>query len=120
MAWPGPVNGSMFLVSQLHYLRGLDCSRDELHLLCTDRLDADWASALATFGVAEAAAPPRERDRGGARAHVAGTPAFFAQRRSVLSEAERQLVRERLYPWDAKLHRWACGGTREESSSLTA
>ena len=30
VSYPGPVNGSMFLVSQLSYLRGVNCGKHEV------------------------------------------------------------------------------------------
>lgn len=37
------LTGSNFLTAQVDYLRGLDCARTELHILCTSTLTADWA-----------------------------------------------------------------------------
>ena len=38
--------GNLFLINQLDYLRGLDCSATQLYYVCTERLSADWSALL--------------------------------------------------------------------------
>ena len=127
--YPGPINGSHFLTSQLSYLRGLDCSRHEVFFLCQERYDDDWRALLAHFGETsssrrpdgtwhshdrsrEPAAPstPQRPKDGRRRRSVGEVRAEEARERSRLSESDRAFVRDELYPWDTALHRWACGG----------
>ena len=61
--YPGPINGSVFLTSQLGYLRGLDCDASEVHFVCTETFDDDWRGLLATFGEASSARPSRRNVR---------------------------------------------------------
>ena len=46
-----------FGIPQGSYLRHINCDRDELHLLCTERLNEDWAKFAATFGMTALAVP---------------------------------------------------------------
>ena len=105
--YPGPVDGSQFLISQKHYMRGVNCTESELHFVCTERFDADFNRFLRSFGVEpNRTTYPRKEHRVGATAG----PAFWGARKSHLSEEDRAFVRNVLYPWDTALHRWACGG----------
>ena len=129
--YPGPVNGSLFLTSQLEYLRGVDCNTMEIRLLCQERLSDDWRRLLRLFGEPPGYEPPmRVNIR---RSNASGPPArgpssgwqpgawfkWYATRRSHLSERDRVFVREELYPWDSRLHDWVCAGqgTQEEGSA---
>lgn len=120
--YPGPVNGSMFLTSQLAYLRGLECSHTEIHLLCQERFDDDWLAFLsAKRSVPEASSPQHSSTSGQAppppklwHSHRRSTsrehPLMkFAIARAALSADEQEFVRVALYPWDTALHSWACG-----------
>ena len=107
--YPGPTNGSLFLVSQLWYLVGVNCTDDsetELHVICTERFDADWRHFLTAFGTVPSGHWHRHK-RHGTRLR---TRAHRAERNSVLSEADKEFVRAALYPWDTALYQWACGG----------
>lgn len=111
--YPGPNNGSQFLISQWHYLRGLNCSAgDEVHFICTERFDTDFRRFLSAFGLSPSVngSSWHRQHRSAARSKLA----YYAERRSHLSEADRAFVRERLYPWDTELHRWACGRNRSD------
>ena len=53
----GPLGGSHFLVSQSHYLRGIDCTNTSVHLICsTERFERDWNEVLARYNVTAARA----------------------------------------------------------------
>ena len=119
-AWSAPVtqvNGSFFMTSQLAYLRGLDCSRDEVHFLCQERFDSDWNALLAAFGQTSTApggswhvhmrnvtssstsiAKPSRAQRIARRAAL----------QSELSAPDQEFIRTALYPWDAALHQLIC------------
>lgn len=103
--YPGPTNGSLFLVSQLWYLQGINCSRSELHIVCTERFDEDWRRFLGAFG----AAPTGEYHKHKRQGAKPRTRAARAERNSFLNESDKAFVRNILYPWDTALHRWACG-----------
>lgn len=114
--------GSHFLMSQLRYLRGLDCSRgDELHVLCTRTLEADWEALVQRK--AAAAAGRRRRDSplqpvsGGSR-HGAGAATHLRlrtatadelERSTLRSAADRTFVREVVFPADTRWYALACG-----------
>ena len=51
---PAP-GGSVFLIKQRDYLRGIDCTQQELHVLCTERLEMDWMVLAKSFGVEKGA-----------------------------------------------------------------
>lgn len=112
----GPMAGQAanFLVSQLDYLRGLDCgARHELHIVCTESFDFDWQQLLRTFGLASGSA-----EGGAARSATAPTRHNWRsaeKRAGALSEADAAFVRECLYPWDAKLHALVCGEGKRTS-----
>lgn len=106
MGYPGPEDGSIFLVSQSHYLQGINCSKAELHFVCTERFDEDWRAFLAKFGIAAGESPRLNHHNG---THPMGSLAHGAQQRSRLSEEDKAYVRNVLYPWDHALHSWACG-----------
>ena len=105
--YPGPTNGSLFLISQLWYLQGLNCTETELHLVCTERFESDWRRFLAAFGVASPAVAAHQHKRHDVKPH---TRAHRAARNSVLSASDRAFVRDVLYPWDWELYRRACRG----------
>ena len=114
---PGPENGSMFLVSQSNYLRGLNCSEAEFHFICTERFDSDWNTVLLEFGLSPEPPQVPSRKRSG---FLAG-PIFFAEQRSWLDEVDKNYVRDTLYPWDTALYRAVCtngaqGGAHSKTS----
>ena len=106
----GPIDGDNFLVSQLHFWRGLNCSDErmpEVHVLCAERYEDDWRAVLRRFGRNDSALTEATKHaRGGD-----GRPQ--AKLLSTLSEADREYVRHALYPWDTALHRHFCGAPRE-------
>ena len=106
MGYPGPADGSIFLVSQSHYVQGINCSKAELHFVCTERFDDDWRAFLAEFGVAPRQSLPRLNRHNGT--HRIGSLAYGAQMRSRLSQEDKDYVRNVLYPWDTALYSWAC------------
>mmetsp|Transcript_3441 Transcript_3441/g.9211 ORF Transcript_3441/g.9211 Transcript_3441/m.9211 type:complete len:348 (+) Transcript_3441:27-1070(+) len=104
--YPGPVNGSMFLTSQLHYLRGVDCTTSEVHFVCQERFNEDWTSFFhGKMGMRAAPKLWHTHQRNESRDPMMR----FAIRRAVLGETDQAFIRNALYPWDAALHRWACG-----------
>lgn len=111
--YPGPLGGSMFLVSQLSYLRGLDCSnaKTEVHFLCQERYDEDWKALLAEFGMQSSSLGRsyRHSHRRDGLGKKSPPLLAFAIKRSVLSKADQDFIRHVLYPWDTALHQWACG-----------
>lgn len=91
----GQTGGSNFLVSQVDPLRFWSPERHELHFVCTERFDEDFAALLKRFGLPSGAGMVhRNRRRPAGR----------------LSPEDAAFVRECLYPWDADLHRKVCGG----------
>lgn len=98
--------GSPFLVSQLEPLRGLDCSIQEVHFVCTEKFDRDWTELINSLGghhaflfAGNASHHEHWRSRGtGQAAPLSLTPANRA-----FWEAE-------VFPRDAALHRRVCGG----------
>ncbi len=112
--YPGPIDGSMFLTSQLGYLRGVDCAADEVHFICQERFDEDWRALFAAKQpghAGDAIAQPRQwhshrRNDNASRSAMQR----FAQRRALLSDEEQAFVRRELYPWDTALHRAVCAG----------
>ena len=114
--YPPPEGGDLFLLSQLQYLRGINCSSDEVYFICTERFETDWARFLSEFDVTSSVHPTgvdgSEVDRSmpvmNARSRAADSRGRTARRRSVLSTSENAFVRDVLYPWDSALHRWAC------------
>jgi len=85
-----------FLSSQLDYVNGLLCGVMEIHFVCTETFDRDLGELLKVFGMS--AIWPQKRRNFRSKGHA-----------DVLSDADKQFVRECLYPWDAKLHDLVCG-----------
>ena len=124
--YPGPLNGSMFMTSQGGYLRGVHCDTTEVHFVCQERFDDDWRSLLRIFGVRSSSArngtwrrhvrseteslatPSTRSTRRMTREKKARETAIIAHRNSALSEADKDFIRNVLYPWDTNLHKWAC------------
>ena len=121
--YPGPDGGSMFLTSQLNFLRGIDCAETELRIICQERFDADWRALLTTFGLDGANAKTwhshsREvrasRSKGGKMSRTR-VIAEMAVNQSMLTQEDIDFIQNQLYPWDNALHEWACrnrGGCR--------
>ena len=116
--YPPPERGDLFLISQLHYLRGINCSDAQVVFICTERFESGWARFLGSFGHGASAdhtepqATPSNADEHevlNARSNATRSRGRTALRRSALSEEDQAFVRDVLYPWDTALHRWACG-----------
>jgi len=95
----GVLGGNNAFVSQVDWLRGLNCSRHTLHILCTERFDADWASLVR--GDASSA----WRDVGNRSKKLASSTKLDA---SILSSANREFVRRCIFPLDTRLHAQVC------------
>ena len=106
----GPNGGDNFLVSQLHYLRGLDCSgadpkAPEIHFVCTERFNEDWHAVLRRFGHGDG------NGTRGVKSHTRSAAAHTkANALSVLDAEDEEFVRRAMFPWDAALWRHVCGG----------
>ena len=112
--------GSNFLVPQVDYLRGADCARLELHLLCTPRLSEEWSALRQAFDT-DAPATPLQAHRSSYHGHHRSQQ-YSAEtlRRSRLTESERAYVRECLYPHDTRLYGTWCGADAARHDSSTA
>lgn len=97
---PGLFNGNWepsflqhenFLVSTVNYLRGLDCRRTELHLICTNRFDAHWRALLHSFGHHSPASSPHLNYRSAVVSPQIATSAR-------LSSADIQYVKWHMFP----------------------
>ena len=117
--YPGPLGGSMFMTSQLSYLRGIDCSRTEVHFLCQEKYDADWRELLRIFAADASAGRvwhahnrSQLRHQQSSRGPKSRTRVLeeLAIERSHLGADEMAFIRREVYPWDTALHGWACGG----------
>ena len=113
----GPTAGDHFLVSQLAYLRGLDCAGGmRVVFLCAERLDQEWATFRQALGLrptALVAANGSAVPHANARTGEAGSSHPIKRMRDaaklpLLPESEREFVRHVLYPKDASLHRRVC------------
>ena len=100
--------GSPFLVSQLEPLRGLDCDAHEVHFLCTENFDRDWASLINSLGGHHAFLLPRNASH---HEHWRSVGQGQAASPS-LTAANRAFLEAEVFPQDAALHRRVCGGTR--------
>ena len=116
----GRAGGSNFLVSQLDFLRGLECSESEVHFLCTEKFSQHWMRLLDAFGLPRASGRDAHETRRAAA--VANLARIHRRQRSIdanttrlssLSGVERDFVRRCLYPWDAELHAAICGGRKQ-------
>jgi len=107
-SFPGPTNGSFYLISQAYYLKGIDCATSEIHLLCTERLSTMWQDLLRSFGVGDPPPLPHARSSSNARGY----------KRSVINDPANALfLRQHMYPWDAELHRLVCAGPHPAAPS---
>ena len=98
--------GSNFLVPQVDYLIGADCSRTELHFLCTRTLERDWAAMSASFSDVAAAANVSHHFH--ARSSEVSSISPSALERSRLNDEQKAFVRNCLYPDDTRLYRHVC------------
>ena len=100
----GPAGGDNFLVSQLHYLSSLDCQDEEhtpeVHILCVEHLEEDWAALLERFGFNSTQNMVPEHGRASGRPNAVSL--------SKLEDADKAFIRDSLYPWDTALHRHFC------------
>eukprot|EP00966_Prymnesium_polylepis_P235051 5436755-Prymnesium_polylepis.1 len=118
--------GDPFLISQRDYLRGVDCSHQRLHLLCTERLEAEYDSLLSSYGVpvddykrvpgSRSNTPLEHIVKRVSRSSDSESP---LQKMSELGETDRRYVREQMYPWDVQLHELACRTHGNEAAGLT-
>jgi hypothetical protein len=85
-------------------LRGIDCTKHELHLLCTESLAEGWSQLMSRFGKRNATLRHlNDRARG---------VVVTMRNRSVLGVEEAAFWRRCLYPWDVELHNKVCGSNR--------
>jgi hypothetical protein len=110
------VRGINGLTAQLDYLRGLDCSRDEIHFVCQERFESDWYELLQKFRLDPSAWNWTSARRQQRKAAATELQKAATNRRdedlamSMLTEADRDLVRRCLFPFDHVLWREQCGG----------
>lgn len=97
-AYP-PLMGSHFLVSQVRYLRGLECDSQQIHFICTDRFDSEWPALLTALGSNSS----RSRQR-----HERKRITHNRQRSRISEGADEALITETLYRRDAELYRMVC------------
>ena len=91
---------SFWFASQTSYLNNLNCTRQELHLLCVEDLDHDWKNLMATFGTNATLGRTHTRSSGKAKSgttkhlfRVAGAKDFW---------------NKCLFPYDLRLHDHFC------------
>ena len=96
--------GSISLVSQLDYLRGLQCGRQRLYVVCNEHLTDDLNVLARHLGSAF------NRSSTSVAFSRASAPVQSATRKSVvaLTDADKHFVRHCLYPWDTALHERLC------------
>ena len=107
--------GNNMMTSQVDYLRGVNCSNVEVHFLCQETLEADWATLLTDFGLANHSQAARRRAPlvSMAKRSDGAHPDDIASSR--LSAEDRAFVRHCMYPWDDMLHSLACPHARSRS-----
>ena len=93
----GNVGGNVFLVSQLDYLRHINCSRTEVQFICNEQFQQDWTRVTSLFGLHNASLVTANN-----------RSSFIHDTGSALGPREARLWRECLYPWDAHLHAMLC------------
>ena len=89
---------------QSDYLLGLNYSRHEVHILCTERILADWERLRGTV-------PGSSGESAPARRHAAAPKSTLSEE-WVLSDEEQRYVRGCLYPEDARMWEELCNATR--------
>lgn len=103
--------GDPFLIAQRDYLRGLDCERQQLHVMCTERLEADYDAILRGYNVSSYSYKrvPNSTKIEHIRKRVSRVDDNSSlQQLTWLSDADQQYVRNIMYPWDTHLHDVAC------------
>ena len=123
----GTDDGSIFLVSQLSYLRSLrrscdgsssnDSSAIDIHFMCTERLQQDWEALVERLGAYLDLAAPRTTMNNRSmnrspRSMAASTP----------SPEDAAFIRDSMFPWDTQLHLGPCAkvGDRDGAYSNVA
>ena len=100
--------GNGFLVPQADYLRGLNCSATELHVLCQTNFSQAWDRLRARFGPEDWPPSPydsREPVHVNVHRKVQGIGAA-----TMSNPVHREYVRSCLYPVDMMLYRRFCSG----------
>ena len=124
-----PPRTSFFLIPQIAYLRGLNCSHAEMHVLCTCALKSEWAKLRAAFKDDGDANMPRclpdenRRSRffnGSSACHGAGcgkvTHMATTKPAEIVDPLDVAFVREHLYPEDAMWHSAHCGAACQKKN----
>ena len=107
----GVHGGNNHLISQVDFLRHLDCTRHEIHFVCLERFEDDFDHLLHTFG-------NHTRAERGKTASIsihnrtAISAAAGVADKSALGPDEADFWRSCMYPHDAALHRLVCGSRR--------
>lgn len=130
------MGGSDFLVSQLDYLRGINCREHVLDFLCTETLQRDWERLALTHAsmhrdhavphMENRAASEHEAHHDGGAWHAAASAESVGRLgrtgldSASLSPEEKAFVRRCLYPWDTELHERVCRQRSEEARASTA
>ena len=103
--------GNLFLINQLDYLRGLDCSATQLYYVCTERLSADW-SALLRASSYNASTIIESDIKTHAHQRSNASDGELTAMASLDPVAEVQI--RKLYRDDVALHRMVCGGASQK------
>ena len=124
-----PPRTQFFLIPQIAYLRGLNCSHAEMHVLCTCALKSEWAKLRAAFKDDGDANMPRclpdenRRSRffnGSSACHGAGcgkvTHMATTKPAEIVDPLDVAFVREHLYPEDAMWHSAHCGAACQKKN----
>mmetsp|Transcript_6480 Transcript_6480/g.15653 ORF Transcript_6480/g.15653 Transcript_6480/m.15653 type:complete len:125 (-) Transcript_6480:100-474(-) len=103
--------GDPFLIAQRDYLRGIDCNQQQLNIVCTETLEADFDEVLRDYGVSTVHYKfiPNSTKVEHIKKRVSYTKENSSfQRLAYLSEADQHYVRTVMYPWDVQLYELAC------------
>ena len=108
--------GNAFLTPQSDYLRGVNCSSDELHLLCSERFGQDWHELGGRFGTDDwpghaSSAPQHLHKRVANSTKELTYSSGILRISSLLDPADRAFVRRCMFPRDALLHETLCSST---------
>ena len=107
----GPRGGSMFLISQAHYLsRGLNCTDADaplVHLLCSERFDDEWTKLLSRYG-----------NPIGASARSEGRLTLLREKAKALGSSMYTVLTGRAAPWRAVERHMFRSNASESSASV--
>lgn len=116
----GRLGGSDFLVSQLDFFRGLNCSRMEVHVICLENFDQEWPLLLQRFGNNRTHAP-HSNHRSNVSAWLSAPRTsditklddltlhkIWDSYNTKLSPDAADFLRNCLYPWDNILYNRIC------------